>query len=103
MRAKIVQTDYNYFYLMNYSNTLEVNADDLKVADNGWTVFTIKMDDAGTYTVGVYGFEYTAGSADSAATRRRTLTGVTMTKLGDYFSIFPWQQVGIYSTPVFVK
>lgn len=103
MRAKIVQTDYNYFYLMKFDNDFKVNADDLKVADNGWTVFTIKMDDAGTYTVGVYGFEYTAGLPDSAATRRRTLTGVTMTKLGDYFSIFPWQKVGIYSTPVFVK
>mgnify|MGYP006972485855 FL=1 len=103
MRAKIVQGTYDYFYLMKYEEGGKINADDYKVSANGWTVFTVKMEEAGTYAIDVLGFEYVPGNIDTAVTRKRSATGVSMTKLGDYFSIFPWQQVGIYSTPIFVK
>ncbi len=98
MKAKIVQGNYNYIYLVNHYNTFNVNADDAKVNDT-WTLFSIAMDENATsYTANIYSVDVN----NPSITRLRTLSGITMTKLGDFFSIFAWQQVGVYSTPVYV-
>lgn len=100
MKAEnVLEENYDYFYLLKYSADIVSTVDATKVNPT-WTKFKITMDENGTYTINVYSIDQ---NGSSSLTRLRELTGISMTKLGDYLSIFPWKEVGVYSTPVYIK
>lgn len=88
---KIVSEDKGYAY--NYGGTDgNVRAEALRFTTAYWTIYEITKNSDGTYKIDAS----TNGNV-------RTVDNVSMNKLNDFFSVFVWADLGVYSTPVFVK